>query len=177
MGKHQILVVREYLAASFLQHMVPEMGSEAARAVSPAQFRFAGALQGREWNQGWPSSESKSPQSHMPQREPGSISQREIGSQFHQLGEVTLRLALSLSALLGSCPLLTFSWAKARDAARASLCSSEGSRAQSTSHKSRTSRAELNPRTGKESHSLDGATHTTLAASSLPCKNLLPHVP
>lgn len=34
MGKHQILVVREYLAASFLQHVVPEMGSEAARAVS-----------------------------------------------------------------------------------------------------------------------------------------------
>lgn len=33
MGKHQILVVWEY-SASFLQHTVPEMGSEAARAVS-----------------------------------------------------------------------------------------------------------------------------------------------
>lgn len=143
----------------------------------PAQFRFAGALKGCERNQGWLSSESKPPQSHMPQREPGSISQREIGSQFHQLGEVTLRLALSLSAVLGSCPLLTFSWAKARDAAGASLCSSEGSRSWSTPHKSRISMAELNPRTGKESQSLDGATHTALAASSLPCKNVLPHVP
>lgn len=86
----------------------------------PAQFRFAGALEGREQCQGWPSSESKPPQSRAPQREPGPISQREIGSQFHQLGEVTLRLALSLSAALGSCPLLTFSWAKAKNAAGAS---------------------------------------------------------
>lgn len=86
-----------------------------------ARFRFAGASEGREGRQRWPSSESKPPQSRVPQREPGPISQGEIGSQFRQLGEVTLRLALSLSAALGSCPLLTFSWAKARDAAGASL--------------------------------------------------------
>lgn len=87
----------------------------------PAQFRFAGALEGREQCQGWPGSESKPPQSRAPQREPGPISQREIGSQFHQLGEVTLRLALSLSAAVRRGQLPSFSWAKAENAAGASL--------------------------------------------------------
>lgn len=67
----------------------------------PVQFRFAGAVEGRERRQGWLNSESKPLQSRTPQQEPGPISQREIGSQFRQLGEVTLRLALSLSAVLG----------------------------------------------------------------------------
>lgn len=67
----------------------------------PARFGFAGAVEGRERRQGWLNSESKPLQSRTPQQEPGPISQREIGSQFCQLGEVTLRLALSLSAALG----------------------------------------------------------------------------
>lgn len=143
----------------------------------PAQCRFAGASEGRERRQGWPSSESKPPQSLAPQREPGPISQREIGSQFRQLGEVTLRLALSLSAVLGSCPLLTFSRAKARDAAGAPLRSSERSRPWSTPDKSRISTAEWDPGAGKEPYSSDRAVSIAPAASSLSCKNLLPGAP
>lgn len=67
----------------------------------PVWFRFAGVVEGHERRQGWLNSESKPLQSRTPQQEPGPISQREIGSQFRQLGEVTLRLALSLSAALG----------------------------------------------------------------------------
>lgn len=130
----------------------------------PAQVRFAGASEGREQCQGWLSSESKPPQSCAPQQDPGPISQWEIDSQFRQLGEVTLRLALSLSAALGSCPLLTFSWAKARDAV------SKYSTPWSTPYRSRISMAEWDPRAGKKPHSSGRAVCIALSPSSLPCK-------
>lgn len=53
----------------------------------PARFRFTGAVEGRERCQGWLNSESKPLQSRTPQQEPGPISQREIGSQFLQVGK------------------------------------------------------------------------------------------
>lgn len=65
---------------------------------------------------------------------PGSISQREIGSQFLQLWEVSPRPALSL---LGSCPLLTSSQAKELRRAQSLLGFGKRSNPQPPPHQSR----------------------------------------
>lgn len=77
--------------------------------------------------------------------------------------EVTLRLALSLSAVLGSCPLLTSSWAKAGDAAGdaagALLCSAKYSRPLATLCKSKISMAEWDTEAGRVSLLSQGCEH------------------
>lgn len=102
-----------------------------------------------------------------------SLVNGKLAPNFTQLGEVTLRPALSpLSAVPGRCPVLTSGQAEARssDGDRALLCFGKHSNPQPPPHTSRISTAGTGPGAGKEPHFSDGATSAALAASSPPCK-------